>query len=81
MHRYYDRRLFDVDSEQDIIAKHAPEVHGQPVTSCRTAQELASASFDVRAWGSVVVKGDGDAGGGALPADVVGVPRERMSLR
>ena len=44
------------------------------MTSCRTAQELASANFDVRAWGSVVVEGDGDAGGGALPADVVGVP-------
>jgi len=28
MHRYYDLRLFDVDSEQEILAKYAPQQQG-----------------------------------------------------
>ena len=43
--------------------------------SCRAAQELAAADFDVRAWGSVLAE-DGDAEeGGGVRADS-GVPEE-----
>ena len=70
MQRYYDRRLFDVDAKEVIVQKYASQAYGQPVLECRTAQELAAADFDVRAWGSVFADGDG------LPSTEAFMPEE-----
>ena len=73
MHRYYDKRLFDVDDEAAILAKYAPTAGDGQFMDCRTAEELARANFDVRAWGAVVSLGEeGDDAAGGCVADLLG---------
>ena len=62
MHKYYDPRLFDLMSEQDIFAERAVASDGSSLPSAATGEALALSGVDVRFFGADSQDGQ-DSGG------------------
>ena len=71
MHKWYDPRMFDFLSEDDIKSQVAPHDGSGQAIDCRTGVELADAGFDVRYIGGE--DGDQAVDGQDVDHDVVDV--------
>ena len=53
MHKYYDPRLFDLMSEQEIFAERAVASDGSNLPTAATGEALALSGVDVRFFGAM----------------------------
>ena len=68
MHKWYDPRLFDLLSREEIMAQRATTSSGEVLPDARTCDELRATELDVRLFGSEPGAGP-DCGGGDAAAD------------
>jgi len=67
MHKWYDTRVLDVLSEEEMRARFAPADSSGPAKDARTGDDLSAQGFDVRSWFT-----EAEAAGGGEHPDSVG---------